>query len=249
MAIDSELIGFVPARAGSERIRGKNVRLLEGHPVLAYAIASALESGIFSRVIVSTDSEEYARIARHYGAEVPFMRPAEYATSESPDIEWILYTLDRLSVDSGVMAILRPTSPFRGAQTLRRAWAQLQEVPEADSLRAVRKVREHPGKMWTLSGDGRTMQTLLDQSHLEKPWHAGQYKSLPEVYVQDSSLEMARIPAVLKTRSREGRVLTPFLTEPMESFALDYEDEWLLALEYVRSGRATLPTISTPPMS
>ncbi len=81
---------------GSERVPQKNVRPLAGHPLLAYAIETALQSGCFERVVVSTDSEEIADVARWYGADVPFLRPAEYATSTSPDIEWLAYTLEHL---------------------------------------------------------------------------------------------------------------------------------------------------------
>ena len=81
-------VAFIPARQGSKRVPGKNVRPLDGHPLLAYTIAAALESGVFGSVIVSTDSEEVAAIARHYGAEVPFLRPAVFAGDMSPDIEW-----------------------------------------------------------------------------------------------------------------------------------------------------------------
>ena len=79
------VVGLIPARAGSVRVRDKNVRPLNGHPVLAYSIRSALDSGVFDDVIVSTDSELYADIARHYGASVPFRRPDEYAGARSPD--------------------------------------------------------------------------------------------------------------------------------------------------------------------
>ena len=83
------VIAFVPARSGSERVPHKNVRPLAGHPLLAYAIATAKEAGVFDRVVCSTDSEEIAEIARWYGAEVPFLRPSRFATSTSPDIEWL----------------------------------------------------------------------------------------------------------------------------------------------------------------
>ena len=89
-------VAFVPARSGSERVPHKNVRPLAGHPLLAYAIETARQSGCFDRVVVSTDSEEIAEVARWYGADVPFLRPVEYATSTSPDIEWLSYTLERL---------------------------------------------------------------------------------------------------------------------------------------------------------
>src|SRR5687767_10847689 len=89
------VVALIPARSGSKRVAHKNIRPLAGHPVLAYTIGAALESGIFSAVVVSTDSGQYAEIAQHYGAEVPFPRPAEYAGDQSPDIEWVEYTLKR----------------------------------------------------------------------------------------------------------------------------------------------------------
>ncbi|HEY6076707.1 MAG TPA: acylneuraminate cytidylyltransferase family protein, partial [Gaiella sp.] len=167
-------VAFVPARAGSERVPHKNIRLLAGHPLLAYAIATALQSETFERVVVSTDSEEIADVARWYGADVPFLRPAEYATSTSPDIEWLAYTLEQLDERYEVFALIRATNPFRGPETVRRGFEQLLATSEADSLRAVELVKQHPGKMWLLADDGRTMSPLLDQSHLDVAWHAGQ---------------------------------------------------------------------------
>ncbi len=89
-------IALIGARGGSERVPGKNIRRLAGHPLLAYAIATAQSSGLFERVLVSTDSEQIAEVARWYGADVPFLRPPAFATSTSPDIEWIAWTLPQL---------------------------------------------------------------------------------------------------------------------------------------------------------
>ena len=86
-------IALIPARSGSERVPGKNVRPLGGHPLLAYAVASALQAGVFDRVVCSTDSGKIAEVAQRYGADVPFLRPAEIATATSPDIEWITHEL------------------------------------------------------------------------------------------------------------------------------------------------------------
>src|SRR6187401_3512522 len=89
-------VALIPARQGSKRVPGKNIRLLNGHPMLAYTIAPAVESGVFDAVIVSTDSDETATIARHYGAEVPFLRPAAFASDTSPGIEWLEHALRTL---------------------------------------------------------------------------------------------------------------------------------------------------------
>jgi CMP-N,N'-diacetyllegionaminic acid synthase len=240
-------VAFVPARSGSERVPHKNVRPLAGHPLLAYAIATAVESGRFERVVVSTDSEEIADVARWYGADVPFLRPAEFATATSPDIEWLAYTLERLDERYELFALIRATNPFRGPDVVRRGLAQLLATPEADSVRAVELVKQHPGKMWLLSGDGRTMSPLLDQSELDVAWHAGQYQALPPVYSQNSALEIAWTRVVTETGTREGSVLAPFLTQGLEGFNVDDEDDWEQAARLVASGEATLPEVGRPP--
>lgn len=240
-------VAFVPARSGSERVPGKNVRPLAGHPLLAYAIETAHQSGVFDRVVVSTDSEEIAEIARWYGADVPFLRPGEYATSTSPDVEWLRFTLERLDAAYDVFAIVRATNPFRGPETVRRGLEQLLATPEADSVRAVELVKQHPGKMWLVEEDGRTMRPLLDQSHLDVAWHAGQYQALPRVYVQNSALEIAWTRVVAETGTREGRVLAPYLTEGHEGLNLDDEEDWERAERLLAAGAAALPAVARPP--
>jgi len=240
-------IAFVPARSGSERVPRKNVRPLAGHPLIAYAIETALQSGVFEQVVVSTDSEEIAEIARWYGGKVPFLRPPEYATATSPDVEWLAFTLDRLDTSHDLFAIVRATNPFRGPETVRRGLDQLLATPEADSLRAVELVKQHPGKMWLLAEDGRTMRPLLDQSNLEVAWHAGQYQALPPVYTQNSALEIAWTRVVGETGTREGRVVAPFLTEGYEGFNVDDEADWERAEQLVASNAVRLPPVRVGP--
>ncbi len=235
-------VAFVPARAGSERVPAKNVRELAGHPLLVYSIAAARESGLFDAVVVSTDSEEIADVARRYGAEVPALRPAGMATATSSDIEWVRHTLDLLAGEGRtfeIFSLLRPTSPFRGADTIRRAWQQLLAVdPPADSIRAVELCRQHPGKMWVIEGD--LMRPLLPQTPGEVPTHSRQYKSLPEVYVQNSSLEIAWT-RITKRNEIAGERVVPFLTDAVEGFTIDYESDWEQAERMIESGAARLP--------
>ena len=240
-------VAFVPARSGSERVPGKNVRLLAGHPLLAYAIETALQSGVFERVVVSTDSEEVAEIGRWYGADVPFLRPDEYATSTSPDIEWLAFTLERLGESFDLFAIVRATNPFRGPDAVRRGLEQLLATSEADSLRAVELVKQHPGKMWLLGEDRRTMSPLLDQSSLDVAWHAGQYQALPPVYSQNSALEIAWARVVAETGTREGRIVAPFFTDGYEGFNVDDEEDWERAERLLAAGAATLPAVEREP--
>jgi CMP-N,N'-diacetyllegionaminic acid synthase len=239
------LVAFVPARAGSERVPGKNVRRLGGHPLLAYAIETARQSGVADHVICSTDSEEIADIARWYGADVPFLRPAQYATSTSPDIEWITHTLRELRDYYDLFALVRATNPFRGPDVVRRGLEQLFAAPQADSIRAVELVKQHPGKMWVVEGE--TMQPLLEQSHLEPAWHAGQYQALPEIYVQNSALEVAWTRVVDETGTRSGSFIAPYLTEGYEGFNIDDEEDWARAEALLARGEVSLPYVGREP--
>jgi len=237
-------IALIPARSGSERVPDKNIRSLAGHPLLAYAIASARQAGIFDRIVCSTDSGKIAEVAQRYGADIPFLRPAKLATSTSPDIEWITHALAELNEHYDLFAIVRATNPFRGPVVLQRGLEQLLATPEADSIRAVELVKQHPGKMWVL--EGKTMRPLLDQSQLDVAWHAGQYQALPGIYVQNSALEIAWTRVVSQTGTREGRVVAPYLTRGYEGFNIDDEDDWDRARRLLDGGEADLPDVERP---
>lgn len=244
------VVALIPARSGSKRVPDKNIRTLAGHPTIAYTIAAAIGSGIFSDVVVSTDSEQYATIARYYGAEVPALRPAQFAGDVSPDIEWVEYTLQQLKTAGRAydcFSILRPTSPFRLPATICRAWQSFSAETGVDSLRAIEKCKQHPGKMWVLRG--ARMQPLLPLSPAEQPWHSTQYQALPEVYVQNASLEIAWTRVVFESRTIAGQVFMPFLTEGYEGFDVNQSYDWQLAEELVRSGQARLPDVPQLPYS
>ena len=243
------VVALIPARQGSKRVPGKNVRLLQGHPMLAYTIAPAIESGVFDAVMVSTDSDETAAIARHYGAEVPFLRPAAFATDTSPDIEWVEYTLRDLGKQGrrwDAFSLLRPTSPFRTPDTNRRVWKQFVAEQGVDSLRAVELCAQHPGKMWVVedSVEGSRMRPLLDQPEPRtQPWHSTPYQALPRVYVQNASLEIAWTRVALEQHTIAGDVLTPFITEGYEGFDINDPHDWMIAERLLADGAARLPHV------
>ena len=245
---EPSIVALIPARAGSKRVADKNIRPLAGHPLIAYTISSALQSQVFSAVIVSTDSQLYGEIAGHYGAEVPYLRPADIAGDLSPDIEWVEYTLNQLRQDDreyDCFSILRPTSPFRLPETIQRAWRAFNDEKGVDSLRAVEKCKQHPGKMWVVRGN--RMVPLLPLSPPEQPWHSSQYQSLPEVYAQNASLEIAWSRVVFEGRTIAGDVLMPFFTRDYEGFDVNSAYDWNLAEHLVESGQAPLPSISQSP--
>jgi CMP-N,N'-diacetyllegionaminic acid synthase len=234
-------VALIPAREGSTRVPGKNVRPLAGHPLIAYSIAAAQEAGVFDAVVVSTDSARIAEVARHYGAEVPGLRPAELAGPTSPDIDWLRHVLALLPAYEA-FALLRPTSPFRGAETIRRAWARFLDLGRRiDSIRAVEPCRQHPGKMWVVHGED-LMTPLLPQPE-ELPFHSRQYAALPPVHVQNSSLEIAWTRVVAEDGTIAGRRVAPFFTDELEGFSIDYPDD----VERAEGWADSLPPVPITP--
>ena len=242
MTENPSIVALIPARSGSKRLPHKNVRRLAGHPVLAYSVAAAQQSQVFDAIVVSTDSDAYADVARHYGAEVPFMRPAEFAGDLSPDIDWVADTLEKLRAAGRTydcFSILRPTSPFRTGETIQRAWQNFVADARVDSLRAVEKCKQHPGKMWVVR-DTR-MLPFLPLGTPEQPWHSSQYQSLPTVYVQNASLEIAWARVALEGHTIAGTAIMPFFTQDYEGFDVNQPLDWLLAELLLERGLAALP--------
>ncbi len=242
-------VALIPARSGSVRVPHKNIRRLNGHPLIAYTIAAALDSDVFEAVVVSTDSEPYAAVARHYGAEVPFLRDQAMAGSTSPDIEWVLHALDALESQGrtfDAFSILRPTSPFRKPETIRRAWNTFTKAEGVDSLRAVEPVEQHPGKMWVVRGERMTPLMPLNPED-GPPWHSQQKASLPKVHVQNASLEIAWTDMARRTSSIAGTVLVPFLTEGDEGVDINGPQDWWYAEHLISTGEARLPSVTAPP--
>ena len=225
----SEIVGLIPARSGSKRIPGKNLHLLNGIPLLAFTIDTALESGIFSKVIVSTNDEEIAAVALKYGALVPQLRPQEFALDSSPDIEWVLHALNKWLVGTlpDFAAILRPTSPLRRPWTLSDAFQLLIDNPWADSLRAMEKVSQHPGKMWKVNHNKKAVP-LQPQILGQLPTHSSPTQLLEEVWVQNASLEILRVDRVLETKLISGNSVLAYQMPGYEGFDINTPDDLLL---------------------
>ena len=135
----NEVLAIIPARGGSKSIPRKNIRTFAGYPLIAYSIAAGLEAESISRVIVSTDDEEIAEIAKNYGAEIPFIRPEGLSRDDTPDLPVFQHALEWLKSNENyqpqIVVQLRPTSPFRRKEHINQAVWCLVERPEADSVR------------------------------------------------------------------------------------------------------------------
>ena len=205
------VIAFIPARSGSKRIPNKNIRSFFGHPLIAYAIQSALDSEIFDHVFVSSDSEEIGKIAQYYGAEF-IKRPPELSKDLSPDAEWIEHAFKQIEPCN--YAILRPTNPFRTSETIKRAW---KEWDKHTPMKAIEPAKQHPLKTWKLSGKFITPY-IPGNNHLLP------IQNLDQVYIQNGCLEFRTF-----YYNKHNPIYQPFFTEDYEGFDLNYEDDWLLA--------------------
>jgi len=237
------IVALIPAKRGSQRIRDKNIVPLRGHPLMAYSIRTAIESGIFRDVYVCTNSRHYAAIASEYGAQV-LIGPEELFQSNVPDFGTFNHALNHLAKQGGKLdcfAILRPTSPFRTAETIRRCWDAWLDGQPADSIRAIQRVSEHPGKMWVVRGD--IMYPLLPWDRDGTPWHSNQYQALPEIHVQNASLEMAWVGTVMKYGTIAGHVVLPFYTEGHEGFDINVWEDVEVAKGLIASNKAILPDL------
>lgn len=244
----SRIVGLIPARAGSKRVPNKNVLRLHGHPLLAYTISAALDSGVFEKVIVSTDYDEYAQIALHYGAEVPFLRPNSLAQDSSADIGWVAHALENLALigyEFEIFSILRPTSPFRNASTIRRAYEEFSSRTDIDSIRAVELCSQHPGKMWRIKGDHLVPLLSVQPDGLD--WFSSPTQSLPEVWVQNASLEIAFSRCVLESESISGNRIAPFKTVFPEGIDINSEFDFARAKMIVDEGLFSLPEVRVDP--
>ncbi len=242
--LNNKSIALIPARSGSKRIKDKNIKEINGHPLIAYTIQSAIKSKIFDKIICATDSSLYAEIAKYYGAEVPILRDKEISDDKSSDFEWISWIINFFENKNeffDYFSILRPTSPFRTERTIKRAFEHFRNTEGIDSLRGVELCKQHPGKMWIVNQ--QTMTPLLPISHLSQPMHSSQYASLPKVFVQNASIEFAFTSVLKKYQNISGYKITPFITEGYEGFDLNDELDWFNMLNLIQLNKVNIPTL------
>lgn len=223
------MIAFIPARGGSKRIPGKNIRLFFSHPLIAYAIQSAIDSEIFDHIYVSSDSEKIGKIAKYYGAEF-IKRPEELAKDTSPDAEWIEHAFKQ--VEPSNYAILRPTNPFRTAETIKKAWGIWDKHTP---MKAIEPVKQHPSKMWRVARSA--MMPLLPGNN-----HLLPIQSLDQLYIQNGCLEFRTF-----YYNKHNPIYQPFFTVGQEGFDLNSEDDWILAEALVEKDLIYLTEIRKEP--
>jgi CMP-N,N'-diacetyllegionaminic acid synthase len=221
-------IAIIPARSGSKSLRNKNIRSIAGKPLLAWSIEHAKKSRMVDRVLVSTDSELYRQIALDYGAEAPFLRPAEFAQDHSRDFEVFQHALNWLKENEAYFPDLTvhlwPTSPIRRSNLIDEVIQRLLDTPQADSIRTVVKSKMTPYKMW-FSADDKLMQPVVRLEGHESFNMPRQ--ELPVAYMQNACVQVFRTDIIESLKSMSGRAIVGFEME--DDYDIDDEEDWIRA--------------------
>lgn len=233
----TQVLALIPARGGSKSIPRKNIRQFAGYPLIAYSIAAGLAAETVTRLIVSTDDEEIAGVARRYGAETPFLRPAGLAEDDTLDLPVFQHALGWLAEHEAyrpeIVVQLRPTSPLRRAWHIDQAVYRLLEHPEADAVRTVCVPFQNPFKMWQIGPDG-LMRPLM-QSENQEPYNMPR-QLLPEVYWQTGYVDAAWSDTIMNKGSMTGGAILPLVIPPEDWIDIDSPDDWRRAERLLESG-------------
>lgn len=231
--IKRKIIAIIPARGGSKGLPGKNIRLLGGKPLIAHSIETAKKSSLVDRVIVTTDDAEIAEVAKRYGAEVPFLRPAELAEDDTPPDPVLKHTLEFLKEKENykpdIIVWLEPPCPFRTPEEVDDAIRMLQEDPEADSLRAVCEPFQNPFKSWTL--EGKYLNPLIEKKG--KVFHTGPRQKTQKVYWQNGALFLLKYDTIMKKGNFFGDKILPYFMESDRFVDIDKKEDLELAEWYI----------------
>lgn len=208
------VLGLIPARGGSKGLPRKNIRLLGGKPLIAHSIEQGRACGFIDRVIVSTDDREIAAVAREYGAEVPFLRPAQLAQDNTMDYPVCVHALKWLkehdAFEPDIVFLLRPTGPFRTVRQMIDAMDLLLKYRKADCVRSVVEPPQTPYKMWR---PGRPfMKPLLAHPRIREPYNSPR-QALPKVYQTNPNIHLFWRRTLERDRSITGKHVLPLVIE------------------------------------
>lgn len=220
-----EILAIIPARGGSKGLPGKNIRLLLGHPLIAYSILASKKSKHMTRTIVTTDDEAIALTARQYDAEIPFMRPAEIAKDASTDYEVFTHALQWLNENENyipdLVVQLRPTSPLRLNGMIDACIEKMIANSKADSLRIITEAPVTPYKMWLAENNDIPMKPLLSIDNLNEPFNLPR-QQLPKVYWQIGTLDIIKTSVITEMKMMSGKNILPHIVPSW--LAVDIDD-------------------------
>jgi N-acylneuraminate cytidylyltransferase len=220
-----EVLALIPARGGSKSMPRKNLLQVAGKPLISYSIRHARSCAAVTRAIVSTDDDEIASVASSFGAEVPFKRPAEFASDFATDLQVFRHALDWLEREQKyvpeLVVHLRPTGPVRDVALIERAINLMLEHPDADALRSVSVAEQTPYKMWRI--EGAYLRPILPLPGFPEA-HSMPRQKLPVAYWQNGYVDIVRPRTVMELDSMVGRVVLPFVIEG-QIHELDYPEQ------------------------
>ncbi len=226
---EGPVLGIIPARGGSKSVPRKNLYPLAGRPLIAYSIITAREAHSLDRLIVSTDDPEIAGVAREYGAEVPFIRPAELGQDDTPDLPVFQHALSWLGENQqygpAIIVHPRPTQPLREAGDIDRVVTLLRETG-ADSVKSVRPAKEHPHKMWR--NEDRRLLPYVDTEFRRRVGPDYPRQKLEAVYISTGVVDAVWSRVVIEG-STTGDHVIPYPTDPMKSVDLDTAEDFVFA--------------------
>jgi CMP-N,N'-diacetyllegionaminic acid synthase len=237
-----KILGLITARGGSKGIPGKNIKSLDGKPLIAYTIESAKQSGIFDRLILTTDDEEIAAVAREYGCEVPFMRPSELATDTTAHVPVMRHALEWLRGTEGYapecVALLQPTSPLRQAFHLKEAAEKLMGDNAADSIVSVRPVPERFNSGKTMRLNGAYLRTICGKPVYER---VPRRQDLHEEYTTAGLLILIFKAKLLlgEKPNLYGEKTLPYMIDEKYVIDINEPEDWHEAEQALRALRAS----------
>ena len=197
------VVAIIPARSGSKSLVDKNIKHLSGHPLIAYSIAAAKLSKKINRVIISTDSQEYADIAKQYGAEVPFIRPDKYSTDAATDKDFLVHSMNWFEENENSVpeywVHLRPTTPLRSIEIIDNAINEIMQDNNATSLRSGHKAPESPLKWFVKSNYNYYFRGLVDGEDYNLPKEA-----FEQVYIPDGFVDVVKSSFVMNNKEIHG---------------------------------------------
>lgn len=213
------VLGIVTARGGSKGIPGKNTTLVGGKPLLAYTADAAHASRHLTRVVLSTDDDEIARVGRELGLEVPFMRPAELARDDTPTLPVLQDVVRRLEAAGeryDAIFILQPTNPLRLAEDIDGA-IELLEQTGADSVISFSDVGErHPARMKFIDPEGRVQDPPFAEA-----FEGQRRQDLPKLYLRDGSVYVTRRDVLMEKNSVKGEDCRAWMIPPERACNVD----------------------------
>lgn len=225
----SEILAVIPARGGSKGIPRKNIKNFAGFPLIAYSIQAALNSKYVTRTIVSTDDIEIADVSESYGAEIPFLRPAEYAQDSTLDFPVFENLLQTLITAEGykpdLVVQLRPTSPIRPVNLVDEAIEIMVGNMEIDSVRGVVPSGQNPYKMWKIDPQNGLMSGLLTVDGIAEPYNSAR-QALPDTYWQTGHIDVIRSHVILEQKSMSGKKIKPIYINPDFTVDIDKPSDW-----------------------